>query len=1114
MNGGDDPAGGDPGGGPVAVPVGWQRQVEEGTVRYISPSGTSLGSLEQTRAYLLTDGTCKCGLECPLNLHKVFNFDPAAVVVPRGGAGARGDQDMTKLCNHRRKTVAMATLYRSMESTTPLGLARLGPGAGLSQMCHSDAASCQQPGPLGRAPGPEAEGPGKPQPAEQATEMRAEPCLACPGSRPASTRPGQAPSFPCHHSALLGDIFPGRAPCSGSPRGAYPAHPTCPLQSFGLEPLDTAPRPFPLGPFPPPDELMPSSLLGKPPVPATPPPEGAPAWNRACPLPAGASLGRPSVSPAEGSTELSPQRSSPMEPAGPPLVPRHPCREEAPPHNALANQSSSNPPVPLAAVPEGKGAPGFLALPLSQFLQQPGAPSFPASSLLSAAAKAQLASQRRADEPPSSTLPGHLRGSNVLLSVVGGRALPKPPRRQRRSPTVLRLLKDSQPGQARPEPAPARRARPREQAVPPPAEAKGSPLAPSQPLSSLLSLLGAQAPGLPPLPPLPLSDSLPSLPPACQDFNSQLLSLFSQLASASSEPASGNPPPPKAAAPSASTGATVSPAATKAASASGPSSGTGEGSSGALGGPLPPGPESFPFLEQEQELPFLGSLPPGLQGSFLGSLPFSLALSQPHLLGCPGQSEVSLPALGLPGEPEGQVLQTLLMASLLQSQPHSPLLPLGGLGLPSLDLLQQPGGLLPALLPLPDPPCQGDKAPEPFAALADGPLQPLLFPALSASPAVVALNSALLAAGLAASDAQPGVASSPMAPTSTSTTPTTTEAPEPAAAFSSAPAPPSSCGRLHPLLPPLASPLLSAALLGDLSALSPLGAAGSPLLQSQPQLLPPALPAPLGLQPFQGLLGNSSPLACLLQLSPGFGLPEKLATAPSEGPSPNPPSVPDPEPPAPFAPFCTDAAPAALPSALDSPSVPRAMDCLATGPLEPAGPGQPGFASLAGQPDTGAPYSRTALKRARRGGEGLNGNVPPCGGARRTKSGRRGAGRGRGAWGSRRHFNGQAGEPATPSGHPPHPAWRCNGELAAPGTGSPPAPGKAEELKGNPGKLRPSRRGRRRKGSTPRPSTRLETPRARGPSAEPGSVPTEAGAPGRRPRPGRPAKNRRPKLVT
>ena len=38
-----------------------------------SPSGTCLSSLEEVKAYLLTDGTCKCGLECPLVIQKVIS---------------------------------------------------------------------------------------------------------------------------------------------------------------------------------------------------------------------------------------------------------------------------------------------------------------------------------------------------------------------------------------------------------------------------------------------------------------------------------------------------------------------------------------------------------------------------------------------------------------------------------------------------------------------------------------------------------------------------------------------------------------------------------------------------------------------------------------------------------------------------------------------------------------------------------------------------------------------------------------------------------------------------------------------------------------------------------
>ncbi|KRT86587.1 hypothetical protein AMK59_963, partial [Oryctes borbonicus] len=41
-----------------------------------SPSNTALSSLDQVKEYLLTPGTCKCGLECPLKCDKVFNFDP------------------------------------------------------------------------------------------------------------------------------------------------------------------------------------------------------------------------------------------------------------------------------------------------------------------------------------------------------------------------------------------------------------------------------------------------------------------------------------------------------------------------------------------------------------------------------------------------------------------------------------------------------------------------------------------------------------------------------------------------------------------------------------------------------------------------------------------------------------------------------------------------------------------------------------------------------------------------------------------------------------------------------------------------------------------------------
>ncbi|XP_039602466.1 methyl-CpG-binding domain protein 6 isoform X3 [Polypterus senegalus] len=122
MTGGNESVTGDPDGDPpvVQVPVGWQRVADTGVVVYISPSSRVLCSVEEVTAYLLTDGTCKCGLECPLLVHKVFNFDPEAVVRLRSSEDVKAEEDMTKLCNHRRKVIAMATLCKSMEASGPV----------------------------------------------------------------------------------------------------------------------------------------------------------------------------------------------------------------------------------------------------------------------------------------------------------------------------------------------------------------------------------------------------------------------------------------------------------------------------------------------------------------------------------------------------------------------------------------------------------------------------------------------------------------------------------------------------------------------------------------------------------------------------------------------------------------------------------------------------------------------------------------------------------------------------------------------------------------------------------------------------------------------------------
>lgn len=40
-----------------------------------SPSGVRLSSHDDVREYLQQNGTCKCGLECPVIVEKTFNFD-------------------------------------------------------------------------------------------------------------------------------------------------------------------------------------------------------------------------------------------------------------------------------------------------------------------------------------------------------------------------------------------------------------------------------------------------------------------------------------------------------------------------------------------------------------------------------------------------------------------------------------------------------------------------------------------------------------------------------------------------------------------------------------------------------------------------------------------------------------------------------------------------------------------------------------------------------------------------------------------------------------------------------------------------------------------------------
>ncbi|KAH0520380.1 Methyl-CpG-binding domain protein 6 [Microtus ochrogaster] len=450
MNGGNESSGADRAGGPVAtsVPIGWQRCVREGAVFYISPSGTELSSLEQTRSYLLSDGTCKCGLECPLNVPKVFNFDPLAPVTPGGaGVGPASEEDMTKLCNHRRKAVAMATLYRSMETTCS----------------HSS------PGPAGLFPPPRLPDP----------------------------VPSGGSSSPCF-----------------LPRGNAPS------------------------PAPPPPPAI--SL-------------NAPSYNWRASL-------RSNLVPSDlGSPPASHASSSP--PSDSPLF--H-CSDALTPPPLPPSNNLPGPPGPSGPATQPPVSSATMHLPLvlgslggAPTVEGPGAPPFLASSLLSAAAKAQ-----HPPLPPPSTLQGRRPRAQAPSAAHSS---PRPSqRRPRRPPTVLRLLEGGGPQTPR-------RSRPRAPAPVP----QAFPLPePSQPiLPSVLSLLGLPAPGpshsdgsfnllgsdahLPPpptlssgSPPQPRHPIQPSLPGTTSGSLSSvpapptLIALNSALLAASLDPPSGTPPQP------------------------------------------------------------------------------------------------------------------------------------------------------------------------------------------------------------------------------------------------------------------------------------------------------------------------------------------------------------------------------------------------------------------------------------------------------------------------------------------------------------------------------------------------------------------------------------------
>ncbi|KAG9491582.1 hypothetical protein GDO78_000214 [Eleutherodactylus coqui] len=1036
MNGGSESGGGDNYGGVpmVQVPIGWHRRVEPGTVLYVSPSGTILTSMDQLRTYLVTDGTCKCGLECPLNIYKVFNFDPRAVVKRRSAEDVKAEEDMTKLCNHRRKIVALATLYKSIEST-PLALQSQAAGCGASQNFNATSTSPKMgqhpcsldPDIFTKLMMEKAHN----MPAhhlEKPLDHKSDTFTPHPGERYSDLRSNQRSALQRQHVAPLGESYALRncppVPSNGNyevfsrtPQAIShelctssftqvkssqnrPSYPSCSQELSGLspkplalnscsfvpggtfnrtleEPIQGPRRPFvfpekdPLGildsnscrPPSPKHHVLNSPPLIQSQVPlmnSHPTPEHNPGNHSSTALPPpfspfnrSGALTSPSttrssissISSPAGSVEPSPQRSrhssassehfpapirsssrSPRPISSPKRsVPHSPkaILEGLPPFGQAQLGSSSNashalthqsnktaPPVSLGATQ------GLLGFPLGCILGQQANASFPASSLLTAAAKAQMANQTKPEATAPSTLPSRVLNPNTLLSATvtqEGRALSSRTHSQKRDLLVKRKRQRNSSG---PDASPQ--------------DVSGhNPTSPSglSKLNSCSKLTGTggqfeedmgrskaihshSISGHAPLSlqmsrssveESPSQSKTPSLSPASQDISNHLLGLVGQLVQTSTDQNSGTSLPLKL--PSTPTSANQtscsgrpSPSPVPKSPVPGlPQSNVAEGGN-ELPCSLSNAGDSFSFLGQENVMPF-SAAPALLNLAMLGSLPLSLSLNQHQQLfnqgllnllssSLLGSADLGLlglqnPPMALPSamsDPDSNALQALLMASLLQN----PLLPLGALGLPQLDLPpqnQQQSSLLSSLAPLLDslPAPQNDTAdkhetpltlPEAFP---ENTLQPLLFPPVSASPALMALNSALLAASLGAVDSStcPGQSCINTSCTGSGAITTTTNSP----ALSEGKIPPSEPhspfhlqhsqppGRLNTLMPPLLNPLLTAGLLGDLAALNTSTSAqmGSlqsllgahTLLQNQQAFLP-SLPGSLGMQFFQG----------------------------------------------------------------------------------------------------------------------------------------------------------------------------------------------------------------------------------------------------------------------
>ncbi|XP_073816813.1 six-banded isoform X2 [Musca autumnalis] len=103
---------------------GWRRQSNNNNeIVYISPTGVTLRSPFQIKDYLLTSGTCKCGLPCPLRPEYFFNFNVQVPNTPLMAATTTVYQNNNGFNNSSSSSSSQTTSINQHQTSSPLSSA-------------------------------------------------------------------------------------------------------------------------------------------------------------------------------------------------------------------------------------------------------------------------------------------------------------------------------------------------------------------------------------------------------------------------------------------------------------------------------------------------------------------------------------------------------------------------------------------------------------------------------------------------------------------------------------------------------------------------------------------------------------------------------------------------------------------------------------------------------------------------------------------------------------------------------------------------------------------------------------------------------------------------------